>query len=203
MPVRRVEPNRWSALLLLLGVLGVSYLLVLQPLFATPLAEVEARIGELQVRNARLRSLLLLRPQIERRLADLNAQGNSFLPQPSAELATAALVQQLEQVVGEASPGGRGCAIVNREPLADERSLQEPYKRVTVQVRLRCGNAETFKVLHALESARPYVFVDQLQITAQRYFAVPGSVEPQEGGLDVSFNLYGYVLPSAEAARGR
>ena len=58
-------------------------------------------------------------------------------------------------------------------------------------------------MLHALESARPYVFVDQLQITAQRYFAVPGSVEPQEGGLDVSFNLYGYVLPSAEAARGR
>ena len=199
----RVEPNRWSALLLLLGVLGVSYLLVLQPLFATPLAEVEARIGELQVRNARLRSLLLLRPQIEHRLAELNARGNSFLPQPSAELATAALVQQLEQVVSESSPGGRGCAIVNREPLADEPAVQERYKRVTVQVRLRCGNAETVKVLHALESARPYVFVDELQITAQRYFAGPGNETPQEGGLDVSFNLYGYVLPSAEVARGR
>ena len=45
--------------------------------------------------------------------------------------------------------------------------------------------------------------IDDLQITAQRYFAVPGSNEPQEGGLDVSFNLYGYVLPFPEAARGR
>ena len=200
----RVEPNRWYALLLLLGVLGLLYLLILQPLFATPLAEVEAKVSDLQARNARLRSLLLLRPQIERRLADLDAQGGgSFLPQPSAELATAALVQQLEQVVSESSPGGRGCAIVNREPLADERAVQERYKRVTVQVRLRCGNAETLKVLHVLESARPYVFVDELQITAQRYFAVPGSDQPQEGGLDVSFNLYGYVLPTRGGARGR
>lgn len=198
----RTEPNRWYALLLLLGVLGLAYLLVLRPLFAVPLAEVEARIGDLQVRNARLRSLLLLRPQIEQRLADLDAEGSGFLPQPSAELATAALVQQLEQVVGEASPGSRGCAIVNREPLADDRQ-QERYRRVTVQVRLRCGNAETLKVLHALESARPYVFVDDLQITAQRYFAVPGSNEPQEGGLDVGFNLYGYLLPLPEVARGR
>lgn len=198
----RAEPNRWYALLLLLGAFGLAYLLVLRPLFAEPLAEVEARISDLQVRNARLRSLLLLRPQIEKRLADLDAEGSGFLPQPSAELATAALVQQLEQVVSESSPGGRGCAIVNREPLADDRQ-QERYRRVTVQVRLRCGNAETLKVLHALESARPYVFVDDLQITAQRYFAVPGSDQPQEGGLDVGFNLYGYVLPFPEAARGR
>jgi len=202
--VKRVEPNRWYALLLLLGVLGMVYLLVVQPLFASPLAEIEAKVGDLQARNARLRSLLLMRPQIEHRLTELDAQGGGgFLAQPSAELATAALVQQLEQVVSESSPGGRGCAIVNREPLADEPAVQERYKRVTVQVRLRCGNAETVKVLHALESARPYVFVDELQITAQRYFAVPGNETPQEGGLDVSFNLYGYVLPTREAARGR
>lgn len=199
----RIEPNRWIALLLLLGVLALAYAAVLRPLFAVPLATVETRIGDLQVRNARLRGLLLQRPQIERRLAELNAQGGGgFLPQPSAELATAALVQQLEQVVGEASPGSRGCAIVNREPL-EENPTRERYRRVTVQVRLRCGNAETVKVLHALESARPYLFVDALSITAQRYFAVPGSTEPQEGGLDVSFNLSGYILPSMGGAGGQ
>lgn len=198
----RTEPNRWYALLLLLGVLGLLYVAVLRPLFAEPLIAVEAKVGDLQTRNARLRSLLLQRPAIENRLAELDAQGGGgFLPQPSAELATAWLVQQLEQVVSDASPGSRGCAIVNRAPLPDDRS-RERYRRVTVQVRLRCGNAETLRVLHALESARPYVFVDQLQITAQRYFAVPGSAEPQEGGLDVSFNLFGYILPSAGGASG-
>ncbi len=197
----RVEPNRWYALLLLLGVLGLAYLVVLQPLFGAPMTEIAAKVGDLQLRNARLRSLLLQRPQIERRLAELNTQGSGFLPQPSVELATAALVQQLEQVVGEASPGSRGCAIVNREPL-DDNQPRERYRRVTVQVRLRCGNAETVKVLHALESARPYLFIDDLSLTAQRYFAVPGSNEPQEGGLDVSFNLTGYILPSAGGASG-
>lgn len=198
----RAEPNRWYALLLLLLALGLFHVLVLHPLFGAPLAETEAKIADLQTRNARLRSLLLQRPLIERRTAELNAQGGGFLPEPTAELATAALVQQLERVVAEASPGGRGCAIVNREPVADDGRKQR-YQQVTVQARLRCGNAETVKVLYALESARPYLFVDGLSITAQRYFAVPGSAEPQEGGLDVSFNMSGYILPAPGGARGR
>lgn len=187
--------DRWLALGLLLGLLA---LLVLGawPWLVTPFVNVEARIDDLQARDGRLRGLLLQRPQIEARLAALDARGTAaeFLVEPTAELATAALIQQLETVVGEASPGGRGCAIVNRTPIEDA-SQAGRYRRVTVQVRLRCGNAETLAVLHALESARPYLFVDALGITAQRFFAVPGSAQPQEGGLDVSFNLYGYLRP--------
>jgi general secretion pathway protein M len=41
--------------------------------------------------------------------------------------------------------------------------------------------------------------VDALNIAAQRYFAVPGNTLPQEGGLDVSFDLYGYLRPAAVA----
>ena len=119
-----------------------------------------------------------------------------FLAEPTAELAAAALIQRLERVVADASPGGRGCAIVNRTPLGDAGGGGR-YRRVTVQVRLRCGNAETLAVLHALESTRPWLFVDALGITAQRYFAVPGAAQPQEGGLDVGFNLYGYLRPAA------
>ena len=140
---------------------------------------------------------------VEQRLAALAARGggSGFLSEPTAELATAGLIQQLEQVVSEASPGSRGCALVNRTPLGDE-AQNGRYRRVTVQVRLRCGNAETLAVLHALQSARPYLFIDGLAITAQRYFAVPGSGQPQEGGLDVNFNLYGYLRPGPGGARG-
>ena len=127
---------------------------------------------------------------VDARIADLAARD-----------ATASLIQQLETVVGDASPGGRGCAIVNRTPIEDAGQAGR-YRRVTVQVRLRCGNAETLAVLHALESARPYLFVDALGITAQRFFAVPGSAQPQEGGLDVNFNLYGYLRPVAGGQRG-
>lgn len=200
----RADRDRWLALALLLAVLGLLYLLLVHPLFTVPLRAADARIAELQQRDARLRSLLLQRPQIEQRLATLNAQGggSGFLAEPTSELATAALIQQLERVVSDAIPGSRGCAIVNRTPLGDDAQVGR-YRKVTVLVRLRCGNAETLAVLHALESARPYLFVDALSITAQRYFAVPGSAQPQEGGLDVSFNLYGYLRPSAGGTRGQ
>lgn len=197
----RTDRDRWLALGLLLAVLVLLYALVLHPLFVAPLRLAEARIEDLQARDARLRGLLAQRPQVQRRIALLEAQGGSgFLAEPTAELASAALIQQLEQVVGDASAGGRGCAIVNRTPLGDE-GRGDRYRKVAVQVRLRCGNAETLAVLHALESARPWLFVDALTITAQRYFAVPGSAQPQQGGLDVGFNLYGYLRPSTGAVR--
>jgi len=199
-PVQRADRDRWLALALLLALLGLLYLLFVHPWFTVPLREADARIDELQERDSRLRALLQQAPQIRQRLAELDARGSAagFLAEPTTELATAALIQRLERVVEEVSPGNRGCAIQNRAPLSGDPPAGR-YHRVTVQVRLRCGNAETLGVLHALESARPYLFVDALNITAQRYFAIPGNNLPQEGGLDVSFDLYGYLRPAPVA----
>ncbi len=196
--------DRWLALGLLVGVVGVLYLAVVRPLFAVPMRAVNAQIAELETRDARLRGLIAQRPQIERRLGELEQRGGGigFLDESSAELATAALIQRLERTVGEASPGNRGCAIVNRTP-QENAAQTERYQRVTVQVRLRCGNTETMKVVHALESARPFLFIDALSISAQRYFAVPGADAPQEGGLDVTFDLYGYLRPRMGGADGQ
>lgn len=201
--MQTAERDRWLALGLLLAAVALCYVLIVHPLFTVPMRAADARIAELQVRDARARGLLQQRGAIEQKLAQLGAGGGTtgFLAEPTAELATAALIQQLERVVGEASPGNRGCAIVNRAP-QDAGQQAGRYRRVTVQVRLRCGNAETLTVLHTLESARPYLFVDLLNITAQRYFAVPGAGTPQQGGLDVNFQLSGYVLPAAGGSRG-
>lgn len=197
----RAERDRLLAIGLLFAVLGLLYLLVLHPLFTQPLREADARIADLRDRDARVRALLQQAPEITKRLAEIDARGNTsgFLAEPTTELATASLIQKLEQVVGEVTPGNRGCAITNRAPLSGEPPPGR-FRRVTVQVRLRCGNAETLAVLHALESARPYLFVDTLNISSQRYFAIPGNNPPQEGGLDVSFDLYGYLRPVPGAA---
>ena len=53
-------------------------------------------------------------------------------------------------------------------------------------------------VLHALESGSPRIFIDNLNILAQRYFFMPGQNANQAGGLDVSFDLYGYLRPRPE-----
>ncbi|MDQ3159997.1 MAG: type II secretion system protein GspM [Pseudomonadota bacterium] len=196
----RAERDRLLAMGLLLTVITVLYVLVVHPLFTQPLRAADLHIEDLRDRDARVRALLEQAPEISKRLAEIEARGSAagFLLEPTTELATAALIQQLERVVEEVSPGNRGCAITNRAPLSGESSPNR-FRRVTVQVRLRCGNAETLAVLHALESARPYLFVDALNISSQRYFAIPGNNPPQEGGLDVSFDMYGYLRPAAAA----
>ena len=75
---------------------------------------------------------------------------------------------------------------------------------VVVQVRLRCGAPELATVLHALESGSPRVFVDNLNILAQRYFYMPGQARgANSGGLDVSFDMYGYIPPRPASAQSR
>jgi general secretion pathway protein M len=102
-------------------------------------------------------------------------------------------------VVAQASPGNRGCAISNRSPV--ESPSRERFAKVTVQVRMRCGNPELAAVLHALESESPRLFVDNLNILSQGFFFLPGQNRGQGGGLDVSFDLYGYLRPLPNAAR--
>ena len=194
------DRDRWIALGLLLGVLVVAYFVLVHPWWTVPMQDVGARVDELRDRELRIRTQLQQAPQVQRELAAAlaqQAQRPGFLPEATVELATAGLVQRLQTVVAQASPGNRSCAITNRSPLDDAHPGRFP--RVTVQVRLRCGNAETLAVLHALESARPYLFVDTVNIAAQRYFAIPGNNLPQEGGLDVAFDLYGYLRPSPAA----
>lgn len=201
----RAERDRLLAMALLLAVVSLLYLLVLHPLFTQPLRAADAHIEDLRDRDARVRALLAQAPEISKRLMEFDSRGSAagFLLEPTSELATAALIQQLERVVEEVSPGNRGCAITNRAPFSGE-SAPSRFRRVTVQVRLRCGNAEVLAVLHALESARPYLFVEGMNISSQRYFAIPGNNPPQEGGLDVSFDLYGYLRPvMAPVAAGK
>lgn len=191
------ERDRWLALGLLLGVLALAYLLLVHPWWTAPMREANGRIDRLQQRELRARMQLRQAPQIARALAQaqqLQQRSPGFLPESTSELATAGLVQRLETVVAQASPGNRGCAISNRAPLA--LAGRERFAKVVVQVRMRCGNAELAAVLHALESQTPRLFVDNLNILAQGFFFLPGQNRSQGGGLDVSFDLYGYLRPT-------
>lgn len=204
-PVPVADRDRWLAAGLLLAVLLLVYAVFVHPWWTAPMLQLNERIEALQQRDQRIRAELKQAPEVARRLAEATrrqATTPGFLPEGNAELATAGLIQRLEQVVGEASPGNRSCAITNRSPLAGQRS-PERFTRVVVQVRLRCGNAELAQVLHSLESGAPRLFVDNLNILAQRMYFAPGVRNPGEGGLDVSFDLYGYLTPSVEVPRAR
>jgi general secretion pathway protein M len=198
MAPRSVERDRWLALGLLGLLLAVGYLLLVHPWFTQPLLALQEQIQQLRERDLRVRMQLQQAPQVASKLQQARqmlATRPGFLSEASAELASAGLVQRLEKAVLTASPGNRSCAISNRSPLPADSS--ETYVRVAVQVRLRCGTPELAAVLHDLESGSPRLFVSNLNVMAQRYQVSP---KEQGSGLDVAFELAGYVHPGTSAA---
>ncbi|MGH8063342.1 MAG: type II secretion system protein GspM, partial [Pseudoxanthomonas sp.] len=87
----------------------------------------------------------------------------------------------------------RGCAITNRSPMP--QASRERFDRVVVQVRLRCGTPELAAVLHSLESGTPRLFVDNLSVLSQHYTYLANVAGGSGAGLEVSFDLYGYLRP--------
>jgi len=197
-PTRR---DRWLALAILAGMLVLAYLVLVHPWWTVPMLETGARIETLRERDLRARMELAQAPEVASRLEaarEAMAGPPGFMAEANLQLATSALVQRLEQAVAQASPGNRSCAISNRQPINEVR--QERFPRATVQVRLTCGNAELAAVLHSLESGSPRLFVDNLNILAQRYqFSGGGG---SGGGVDASFDLTGYLQPSATGVAG-
>ncbi len=195
--------DRWLALGLLGAALLLAYLVLIHGWWTVPMMELQTRIDDLHARDGRARAALAQAPDIRKRLEAVRTQAATvpgFMQERTPELATAALVQRLETAVEQASPGKRSCTIVNRSPLTEPRP--ERFPRAVVQARLTCGTPELAAVLHSLESGSPRLFVDNLNITAQRFF-FSAEQSAQNNGLDVSFDLYGYLPASGAPANAR
>jgi general secretion pathway protein M len=192
--------DRWR---ILGGVaLGVAllYLVLVHWWFTAPMLAMGEEVEALRDEEQALQAQIAQRPQLEARLAQVRqfeAANPGFLPEATRELASAGLVQRLQQVVTTASPNPNACQITAQTPT--DMPSQEPYARVMVQVRLRCGMGEFAAVLHALESGSPQLFIDNLDLLSRRSYLTAGG--DNSSGLDVSFDLYGY-LKSPGATRG-
>ncbi|MBD7955844.1 general secretion pathway protein GspM [Stenotrophomonas sp. Sa5BUN4] len=194
MPVQTTPRDRWLALALLLAVLALAYLLLVHPFFTVPWRAIDQEIVALQERQHRVQVQIDQRPEVSARLQQVQQalrERPGFLPEATAEAAAAALSSRVQDAVLSASPGNRGCVVSNRTPMPDNRT-EASYVRVALQVRLRCGVDETASVLHALETGAPRLFVENLNMLAQRF---QQSTEEAGTGLDVSFELIGYLQP--------
>ncbi len=192
-PTRR---DRWLALGLLLAVIAVAYLLLVHPWLTRPLLAINADIAAVQERQQRVDAQLAQRGQIATQLREVQAalEGRpGFLREVTAESAAAALSSRLQDAVASASPGNRSCTISNRTPLPDA-NREAAFPRVALQVRLRCGVPEMAAVLHTLETGSPRLFVENLNLLAQRFQQSPSETGT---GLDVSFELVGHLRPGA------
>ncbi|MCF7749433.1 type II secretion system protein M [Bacillus subtilis subsp. subtilis] len=192
MPTTRRD--RWLALALLLAVIALAYLVLVHPWFTRPLQTIGAEISELQERDQRVQAQVQQRGAVAQGLQQVRAAlagRPGFLREATTESAAAALSARLQDAVASASPGNRSCTISNRSPLQDT-SADAAFPRVALQVRLRCGIPEMAAVLHTLETGSPRLFVNNLNLLAQRFQQSPNETGT---GLDVSFELVGYLKP--------
>jgi general secretion pathway protein M len=190
-PVKTQERVRLWAWMLI-G-LALFYILFIHSWFAGPMMDDAAKIQELREKELALRLETEQSKQLRQMLANFNQQRNGkpgFMSEGNKELATAALLQRIEQAVTTVSPNGAACQIAARTP--SESAEQDKYVRAQVQVRLRCGTQEFAAILHALETNSPQLFIDNLDLMSRRSY-LGAAQEPSAGALDVGFDLFGYL----------
>ena len=185
-------PDRWRVLGGVAVAVLVAYLLLVHWWFTDPMLTMGSEITSLRTQEAGLISEVGQQAEIRKKLAEVRAfEANNpgFLPEANKQLATAGLIQRLETVVA-AGGNPNACQITARTP--NDSTAKEPFPRVVMQVRLRCGVSELAAVMHALESGHPQLFIDNIDLMSRRSYLSQGT-DGADGALDVSFDLYGYL----------
>ncbi|HTA65133.1 MAG TPA: type II secretion system protein GspM [Xanthomonadaceae bacterium] len=189
------EHGRPIAVGLLLLALALAYVVGLHWWWTAPMLTMGDHIEDLRQQELQSRMTIAQKPAIEKKLTEvrkLEAANPGFLSEASVELAQASLTQRIESQIAAVSPDHSACTIVQRTPTPWAGS-PERYQRVVVQVRLLCGMKEFSALLHAFESGRPELFVDNLNVISQHTFVADNDATDNSQPLNISFDLYGYL----------
>ncbi|MCU0832880.1 MAG: type II secretion system protein GspM [Chromatiaceae bacterium] len=167
--------------------------------WASAISELDAEIATRQDQSQRYQRLLAtlpgMRAELDRVLANQELKAFYFDAQTSA-LAGAQLQREVQEMVQTA--GGR---LISTQILPS--AAAEQPQRVSIRAQLQ-GDVETLlEVLHRIEQARPFLFVDQISVratqrrTVRRSAARGAPAAQQEGQLTVRLDVFGYALGQA------
>lgn len=206
MPRRGSLISRLLASALLVGVLWLAAQLVVLPVFQayrTTAQEIDQNRALLE----RYRALAAERPRYARRLEERleSYRANTgFLDGQDETLAAAALQERVGSVIDTAGGELHSTQILPTQ-LADEDLA---IRRAGLRLQFAVGIEGLEEILYQLETAEPYLFVEELSIREQRVRRRRNEA-PVETRLDVSLEVYGFIRvtqsePTAAARpRGR
>jgi general secretion pathway protein M len=186
--------RRFLAVVLALIVALVIYLIGVHWWFVAPHEAVADQIQDLREQQQRFSQIAAQRALIEKRLGDVRAfeQNNqAFLTDNDSNSAFSDLTQRLKQFIGARVKDESRCSIVSNSNF--KGGEEETYRRVTIQVRMRCSLEPFAGILYDLENSNPYLFVDQMMIYRQQAGYVAPGAKPPPTPLDIRFNLSGYL----------
>lgn len=148
----------------------------------------DATIEQLTDRMERYHRIIAMAPGLKAGLEQVKARdGRKFYLKNAAPALAAAEIQEFAKTVIEAQRGK--LTSIQIIPHKDDGG----YRQIAVNLQFSGSIASIQKILYALETRQPYLFVDNLSIRSRlmsNYRAAPG-VEPE---YFVQFDLIGYTL---------
>lgn len=172
----------------------VAVFLLVAAAIAWPLWEnnklYEERAMDSAERIGRYQSLIEQRTAMEDALKQLRLEQKKrgyFLDSSNPDLAAAKIQEQVKAIVT-----GAGGTLVSTQNVSPARNVD--LGRVEVKVRMK-GDAEAVaKVLHGIESRRPLMFIDKLNIRSRKTVKGRRNNRVTTYSLDVNFDLSSYML---------
>lgn len=184
--------RRGAALIALALLLGAAWWLLVQSWFLDPLIALRDEADALRDQQQRYAGIAQQRNALEKQLQAARrdpSSHSSLLPGEDPSAVAAELMQRtLDQVKAHAQEGP-GCEVTQRMPIMPEADSAEPYRQVKVSLTLECAMEPLAHLLHELEYAQPFLFIDNLSI--RRTTSAPAS--GPAGRLQVHLLLRGYL----------
>ncbi len=185
-PMTPPQSRRLAVALLVAAVLAVVAIIAIPVWMAH--RHYDTAIAEAADRVERYRRIAATRPEVAKQLETMRASDpRKYFLRSGAAALSAAEAQEAMRVLIE-NNGGR--LITMQAPTSKEEGR---YRQVTVNVQLTANIFALRKILHAIESHTPYLFVDTLMVRSQ----VPGTFKPGPGAepeMFVQFDVTGYAI---------
>lgn len=128
-----------------------------------------------------------LAEQLEALRSDRSAQ-EGYLEGENETLVAAQLQNRIRSVVQST-----GAKLSSTQVL--QGTEESGFRRIGVRVTMACNVADLQKIFHQLEGGRPYLFLDNLDVSGEQARRRSGEVGVRED-LNVSFDAYGFMRAS-------
>ena len=162
--------------------------------------ELGDEIDSLESRYRTMKAVTLQREVLAGQLGKLNSAQldlDLFLPEANVNAASAGMTDRLKQIISAEADDRSTCNVVSSQPVRSR--VEERFQRASVNIRMNCNIPDFVKVLYKLESSRPMMLVEDLnlyKITPRRTRGKAAEVSATR--LDIRFNLTGYLRTRGE-----
>jgi general secretion pathway protein M len=185
--LQNLSRDRLIALALLVLAIGLLYMLMLAPLLSLR-QEYSESVDELEFRLDRYRKIAAERPYWSKQVEDIKQHGRvseQYISKETAALASADLQSLIKETVN--ASGGE---LISTQVVPEQQ--EEQLTRIAVRVRMNGSTRVLRDVLHAVESAQPMLWVDNINLRPIRMPVRPGG-KPSADRLSIDFEVIGYM----------